>query len=263
MPMMRRGPLDRYPAEWVLRQANAHLVSGSIEFHTDAPTTFYVHDGRVYAAEIGVNLGEPDPADTPIPNEDEARARVISLLSPVLEARAGWYYHDPLGRHAGRGAWVWETASLLLETRTSTHEVQTLAAWTDREVSLTSTPAASVTLSPDAWAVVVALARKASATELRAALGWSPNRLLDALTEMDGCEVLAPAASWLPDLVATNGPGRWPTPPAELQSVPEPALAGPGGQLPPRPDLPAPPVVRADLQPKARRKIPGRRPAGS
>ena len=37
MPMMRRGPLDRYTPEWVLRQANAHQVEGSIEFNTGTP----------------------------------------------------------------------------------------------------------------------------------------------------------------------------------------------------------------------------------
>ena len=37
MPMMRRGPLARYDAEWVLRQASASASSGSVEFHTDRP----------------------------------------------------------------------------------------------------------------------------------------------------------------------------------------------------------------------------------
>ena len=58
MPMMRRGPLDRYSPEWVLRQANAHLAEGSIEFHTDRPVTLYLQGGRAYAAEEGVDLNE-------------------------------------------------------------------------------------------------------------------------------------------------------------------------------------------------------------
>ena len=192
--MMRRGPLDRYPPEWVLRQANAHNVGGSIEFHTDRPVTFYLDGGRIYAGAEGVDLADHDVGGHAIPDEDDARDRVVSLLAGVLAAGGGWYFHEPLGQHPGRGAWTWETATLLMETRAKAHEVTTLAEWADRTVALGDTPASSVTLGADAWAIVVALAGSASASELRTRLGWSPHRMLGALTEIEQRGVLDPDA---------------------------------------------------------------------
>lgn len=183
--MMRRGPLDRYPPEWVLRQANAHQVNGGIEFHTERPVTFYLEGGRIYGAEEGVDLAEQDLADRAVPDEHEARDRTVRLLVGTLQTSGGWYFHDPLGRHPGRGSWAWETATLLMETRAKAHEGDALGGWAQRPVALHRTSAASITLGADAWAVVVELAATVSATELRARLGWQPERLRDALGEID------------------------------------------------------------------------------
>ena len=255
MPMMRRGPLDRYPPEWVLRQANAHEVGGSIEFHADRPATFYLDSGRIYAAEPGVAVRE-DLSDGSIPDEDEARAQVVNLLSDVLDTEGGWYYHDPLGQHPGRGSWVWETATLLLETRTRSHEMHTLSAWADRSIVLCDSPASAITLSADAWAVVVVLAEAASSTEVRARLGWTPGRLLPALAEIEDRGVMQPEPTW-----HRAAPVAWPV--STSASTRDPTMAAPSvgtdghhtGPLAPPPVLPVPQTRR--------RKLPGRRTNGA
>jgi hypothetical protein len=216
MPMMRRGPLDRYPPEWVLRQANAHEAEGSIEFHTDQqPITLYIQGGRAYAAEVGVNLSETQLAGRPVLDEASARDQVIALLAGVLPAKAGWYFHDPLGHHPTSGAWAWETATLLMDVRSRSHEARSLSSWTGRTVAVCRTPADSITLGADAWAVVVELAGSAKASELRTRLGWSPDRIAAALAEMEDRSLLEPFHDepFQPPAPAP-APARQPPPPA-------------------------------------------------
>lgn len=227
MPMMRRGPLDRYPPEWVLRQANAHGAEGSIEFHTDRPITLYLQGGRAYAAEAGVNLTEVDLAGRPIPDEGAARDQMIALLAGVMAAESGWYFHDPLGHHPSSGAWTWETATLLMDVRARSHETRSLASWTSRTIELHETRADAIRLSADAWAVVVKLAGSAEAGDLRARLGWSPDRIGTALAEIEDLGVLAPAAEAAP--VAPAAPGF------ALPTAPVPAAGHHTGPLAPPP----------------------------
>ncbi|MGN6694424.1 MAG: hypothetical protein ACTHN0_09615 [Aquihabitans sp.] len=220
MPMMRRGPLDRYPPEWVLRQANAHEAEGSIEFHTDQqPITLYIRGGRAYAAEVGVNLSEAQLADRPVLDETRQRDQLIALLAGVLPAKAGWYFHDPLGHHPSSGVRTWETATLLMDVRSRSHETRTLASWTERTVTLCESRDDSITLGADAWAVVVKLAGSADAGELRTRLGWSPDRIAAALAEMEDRSLLAPAHDAPP---VPPAPARLPAPPP----VPVAAAAG-------------------------------------
>jgi hypothetical protein len=225
--MMRRGPLDRYPAEWVLRQAHAHRATGGIEFHTDRPLTVHVHEGHVYAACEGVgadvNLDDLSSLDEP-----EARAIVVALLGDVLGREAGWYYLDPLAHAATRGSWTWETATLLMETRAHAHEHRTLASWSDRSVELHPTVDAPITLGTDAWAVVAACATSASATALRDGLGWSPGRMLAALDELERHGVLDPApapTSATETRPAPPAPAARPAPPAPEAAAPSAAAA--------------------------------------
>jgi hypothetical protein len=192
--MMRRGPLDRYSPEWVLRQASAHQVEGSIEFHTERPMTLYLQAGRAYASEAGVDLAEQDLAERPALSEGEAREQTVSLLLDVLSASTGWYFHDPLGHHPIGGSWTWETATLLTDTRARVHETNSLAAWADRTIVLHETTDAGVSIGADAWAVVVALAGSATGTELRTQLDWSPDRVAKALAEIESQGVLKPNA---------------------------------------------------------------------
>lgn len=196
MPMMRRGPLDRYSAEWVLRQASAHGAEGSIEFHTDHPATLWFAGGRAYAAEDGVNLTEGDLAARPILTEDEARDRAVSLLTEVMGADSGWYFHDPLGQHPSRGSWAWETATLLMDTRAKAHEDRSTTTWSERTVVLDDARGDRVTLGADAWAVVVRLAGSATGQQLAERLGWSIARTASALDELEAVGVLKPMSAW-------------------------------------------------------------------
>lgn len=248
MPMMRRGPLDRYPTEWVLRQANAHRVDGSIEFNTTRPVTLFFAAGRVYAAERGADLLEADLAARPILTEQRAHDKAVDLLSEIMGATDGWYFHNPLGRHPRQGSDPWETATLLMDTRSKVHETSSLAAWSGRTVSLQETSAASVTLGPDAWAIIVALAATTDVGALRIQLGWSPDRLVSALVEIEDRGVLAPspAAGWRP-------------PPAPVAGAPRSDRdAGTGHHTGP---LAPPPTVEASVL--RRRALSGRRTAST
>lgn len=251
MPMMRRGPLDRYPPEWVLRQANAHRVEGSIEFHSDRPVTLYLAEGRIYAAERGVSLAEADLAGRPVLPEQRAREKVVSILAEVLASSSGWYFHDPLGHHPRGGAATWETATLLMDTRAKAHESNSLAAWAGRSIVLQETPAASITLGPDAWAVVVQLAGTAKASELRAQMGWSPSRLAEALSEIESRGVLDATPVWKPP----------PPPPLSATPPPPASLTAPPGDVHHTGPLPPPPPI--DDSAVRRRVLPLRRTTGS
>jgi hypothetical protein len=240
MAMMRRGPLDRYPPEWVLRQANSHQVEGSIEFNTDHPATLYFSGGRVYAAEPGVSLPESELAARPMLAEPLARDQVVRLLSQVMGSTSGWYFHDPLGQHPRQGSAPWETATLLMDIRAKSHETASLAAWTDRTVVLREGGASPITLSPDAWAIVVQLAGTAEASALRSRLGWSPDRIVSALVEIEDQGVLDAAPRWRP------------TPPVATD-------AHHTGPLAPPPTIEAP----AEGAAPRRRMLPTRRTVGS
>ena len=182
MAMMRRGPLDRYRPEWVLRQAAAQLATGAIEFHGEHPTTYFLDGGQVYAARRGVGDGSEGPEG---PDETSQRQLAVELLSRTLPVSAGWYYHDPLATHPARGAWSWDVEPLLAEARRCDRPTPTLSSWADRPVAPGPVPSTSITLDADAWAVVASLARPTSANELVSRLRWSPSRLLRALEQLD------------------------------------------------------------------------------
>lgn len=245
MSMMRRGPLDRYRPEWVLRQAATLGVTGSIEFHAGEPATFFVDGGHVYAARRGLG-DEPDGPEGP--DEASQRALAVALLARVLPMAAGWYYHDPLGRHPARGAWAWEVPSLLGEVATRDRPAPTLSSWSDRPVAPCPVPSSSITLDADAWALVTMLARPANANELLSTLRWSPSRLLRALEQLD-------------QRGALTDDGR----PAAV--VPEdPAVPSRTGPLVPPPDW-QPHDIDADAEPVGRPRrralLPLRRHAGA
>ncbi|HWJ61910.1 MAG TPA: hypothetical protein VNS19_08055 [Acidimicrobiales bacterium] len=118
MPMMRRGPLARYDAEWVLRQASASASSGSVEFHTDRPLTLYLRNGRVCHAVEGVaETGFAAEPDAVAADEAAARDQVLALVVTAMAATDGWYYLDPIGHHAVATPWDWDAASLILDAR--------------------------------------------------------------------------------------------------------------------------------------------------
>jgi hypothetical protein len=257
MPMMRRGPLDRYTPEWVLRQANAHQVEGSIEFNTGTPVTLFLSGGRVYAAERGVDLLEADLVSRPLLTETRAREKAITLLAEIMGSTTGWYFHDPLGQHPRLGSVPWETATLLMDIRARVHETSSLADWTGRSVALKESPASSVTLGADAWAVVVALAAATDVATLRSQLGWSPDRLVGALIEIEDRGALDPAPVWRPPPSAPAGSGTLPQPPRPSHH-PAPSDGHHTGPL-----APPPAVDPGTASAVRRRMLPSRRTTGT
>lgn len=214
MTMMRRGPLESYPMDWVLRQAGAHRVTGSIEIHGPRPITVYLQDGRVSYAELGVGAGEPRRrAVTTALREVEARRHVVATLAAAVDtdrpsgSGGGWYYHDPLAVPLEAGPWRWEPAGLLMDARVWAHEQQALGSWvsTDLALDLGGAPA-GVTLGPEAWAVVVALSATRSTDEVRGRLGWSAERLVAALGELGAEGALRPRVDRDPVVVAAGEP---------------------------------------------------------
>ena len=193
MSIMRRGPLDRYPAGWLLKEAAAHRIEGSIAFYSDRPVTFFLNEGLVYAAVAGV--GGDGPADeTPLGHDDEsaARAQTVLRLIDVLCSVGGWYYLDPLGRHPTHGWWSWEMDSLFVEARAKSPEATAAFVLANRRIQLNETQASPISLDPDAWAVIAALASSATAEEIRTRLEWNPARLLSALTQLNHRGALDP-----------------------------------------------------------------------
>jgi hypothetical protein len=255
MPMMRRGPLDQYPVEWVLRQAHAHRTTGSVEFHVGEPVTVYLDEGRVYAAAPGVGTDAAGWADPQAETEVEARRRTVSLLSQAIHAGDGWYFLDPFGHRPTNGTWTWELATLLMEVRSKAHEGDTLGAWSSRTIGLQETTEGHVTLGADAWAVVAALAGAASSSALRERTGWSPGRLVQALAEIERAGVLDPGAAWRP--AAGVEPDAPTTAPADLTG--RPAATAPAGHH--QGPLAPPPLV-PDASARRPRRL-GRRATGT
>jgi hypothetical protein len=183
--MMRRGPLDRYPVEWVLRQAGSSRADGCIEFHGPEPMTVFLDGGQVTAIVAGISSQDPSliVCARAATDEDTARAVSVRILSARLAARVGWYYHDPL-EHGAVAAWSWGAASLLLEARTCGREDQSLDHWDERQITVCPT-GNDMALGADAWAVVAAIAGTIPAAELRVRLGWNGTRLTTALEELD------------------------------------------------------------------------------
>src|SRR3954469_21814889 len=187
MPIMRRGPLDLYPAGRVLRDAAAQRLDGSIEFFSDRPMTVYFDEGEVYAAGTGV-AGEGAVADEAIGHDDGAlvRAETVARIVDALCSIGGWYYHDPMGRHPWRGWWAWDIDELLAEARASSPEATAAFVLANQRIHMAETRDEPITLGPDAWAVVATLTSWAAAEEIRTRLGWNPARLLKALTQLNG-----------------------------------------------------------------------------
>jgi len=183
--MMRRGPLDRYPVEWVLRQAAASQASGTVEFNGPEPMTVFLHQGSVCGVAAGVASQDPSVVARLRAAGDEARARheAVGVLATRLTARVGWYYHDSLADGDVAG-WRWRVAALLLDARVRGREDRSMVDWEGRTVSLRPT-GEGISLGADAWAVVTALAQTLPAAELRVRLGWEGSRLAAALAELD------------------------------------------------------------------------------
>ncbi|QXC59682.1 hypothetical protein KSP35_14990 [Aquihabitans sp. G128] len=189
--------------------------------------TVYLRAGRVYQAVAGVPTGNAQPhVDGDHHDERANRRRVVALVSAALADEGGWYYHDPLGRHDERGPWQWDVNGLLLDARAQVQEDRSLGRWADAGVDLAAArPDGAPTLSSEAWAVVVALADTVATTELRSRLGWSSERLVAALDDLDAAGALAPRTRRAVESIE----------PVELQRTPAPARPPTLAEAPPAP----------------------------
>jgi hypothetical protein len=300
MAMMRRGPLEQYSAEWVLRQASSTAATGSVEFHTSEPLTLYLRGGRICHGVDGVPVtGFVTGTDGEHADEAAARAQASRLVARALHATDGWYYFDPLGHHDDAGPWQWEAASLIRDARVQLQPpsppepapapapaavVAPVAPDTaapaaparsdrpdrsersDRPVRLAA-PAdgGSVTLSAESWRIVCALAAPRPATELRQSLGWSPARLDAALTELVTSGVLGdPTPASRPSAAPPEPPAAV-TAPAAARPVTPPARPPAPAARPVPPTVPPAPGARAavsvDRRSALRRLISNLKPA--
>ena len=130
----------------------------------------------------------------------------------------------------------------------------------DRRVRLVAPETGdSVTLSAESWRIVCSLVPASSTTRLRESLGWTPDRLDAALTELSAAGVLGDRPR--SGAVAATPAGPGPTPVATRASAPTPA---PSAAIPPTVP-PAPSSVRpaavADRRSALRRLISNLKPA--
>lgn len=212
--MMRKGPLDRYPAESVLREAATARVNGGIEFHGPHPVTVYLSNGEVYAIHEGVGRAEQGWSATELAVEfgDEGTelARAVELLTAVLTQREGWYYHHPLHHHPHTHGWIWEVGALLRLARDRHRAEQPIARWSTGTVQLLDEETPRTPFPADPWAVVVALAAELDAAQLRHRLGWEPDRLASALDHLEAMGLIrlpgAPVPGQVPRLTRGLSP---------------------------------------------------------
>ncbi len=179
--MMRRGPIDRYPIEWVLEQVALFEVSGTIELNTDHPATLFVRDGALCLVLAGIVEEAPDGPR----GEATARRSSVEVLAEALRAREGWYYHHALGGHRLDVPWRWEVSTLVAEAKAGVAGPAGGGRWDGARVELRAgVPVPIAALGADAWSVVVAMAAPAQADAVAARLGWPPERIGEALDEL-------------------------------------------------------------------------------
>jgi hypothetical protein len=227
MSIMRRGPLDRYLPAWVLRQAVAHGLDGSITFEQAVPTTFFLDDGSLYAAAEGADPN-PEEADGDPPDEATARAQLVRLLVDVQCRTGGTYVYEPFGHHPACGLWRWDVEDLLAASRTASSEVTAAAIYGHQRLAVRADGAGTGGLDPDARAVLATLADTATTEEVRTELGWEPSRLLGALMKLHRAELLDAVEEPQPEIPDDAGPAPSATakPPPAIHKV----LASAAGQ---------------------------------
>jgi len=299
MPMMRRGPLASYNAEWVLRQASASETSGSIEFHIEQPLTLYLRNGRVCDAAEGVAEHVAEDTGPPPPDETTARARVLDFVTKAMRATDGWYYLDPIGHHVVVTSWDWDAASLILDARIrrrasanrsaparpapaaetgpvpdsaeatppvlapvpSEPPVAAPAAAADRRVGLVVPDGEQwITVSAEAWRLTCALAQARSSVELLNSLGWAAPRLDAALTELAAAGVLD-VTDLSPAPAAEAAPAEVTAVAPDLASTREAPHAPPAPATAPTPIQAGRPKPTADRRSALRRLISNLKPA--
>lgn len=188
--MMRRGPLADYPLEGVLRTAAAERVSGSIT--TEGATvdgTIYLVGGQLCGAEIHGTAPSPGlHGDQP---DAKQMARHLEVVVAVLaEARGGWYHHDPIGTTQVHTPWQFSVEEVLAAAEQRRRSSMPVRRWALRPVRVQAPSDLGTTLERDAWHVIAALASPSVLHRVHDDLGWPPERLAEALTELERAGVL-------------------------------------------------------------------------
>lgn len=252
---MRRGPLDRYPLDAVLRTAAEEHASGSIAVEALTAGTIHLVSGAICFATLDGMALPPAFVDGRDPGRDVVRRQVEEVVAVLVECRTGWYHHDPIGAEGIEDRWRFAVPSVLDAVRHLQAETLAARPWTGRPLRLVPVDA-DVRVSADAWNVVAAIAGAATAHQARHELGWDGGRLAAALAELDAAGLLraeqaverGPAAAPPPESVpprAGTAPGPTPTPrprpavaplTARVTTTPRPlvplARAGAGGPVP-------------------------------
>lgn len=246
--MMRKGDLAEYPVDWVLRQAARERLSGGIDFHTSTPACVHVAGGDVYlavsaTAPVDSTLADhlDDVAYAAEAAAEEARLRKASVdvLVALLAETEGWYFFHPLNHHPLRGSWGWDVEDVLAEATDRRDGVTAGRRAPASDAPLELSPAVpDGPLSPDAWAVLGALAAPSPPDVVAERLGWDRARLDRVLAGLrsDGVlrgEIARPrprtAAVDLTDAVPSGAPVR------AVDGTPPMVGAGPRPLAPPRP----------------------------
>lgn len=238
--MMRKGPLERYPVDDVLRTAAAERLSGSIEVVAEVSGFLFLENGGLYLGTVDGTVPPPGVLPSGAEAPDGVRAHLVTVVTALMAQREGWYHHHqvhhPLGRHP-----MWNRRSIsveevLREAGAALEQRAGLRPWSTGVLEVASTDEATC-LEPDQWAVLGAMAHPATVYGLADRLGWPTDRVAAALDDLSHRRLLGvrdarPAAPEAPSEVS---PGRWDGP-ADLRPrrLPAPSSSAPAGGGPTR-----------------------------
>ncbi len=181
--MMRRGPLEQYAVEDILRSAATERLSGSIEVAGDVAGVLFFEGGGLYFATLD---GVAVPADVlaPAATPERRLRHLVTVTAALLPQRRGWYHHhqlhQPLGRHPVWNRRAVPVAVVLAQAVGLVERHRSLEPWADGLLAVAGVDD-PVQVDADGWAVVQAMAQPTSVYELAERLGWSSERVGVAL----------------------------------------------------------------------------------
>lgn len=188
---MRRGPLDRYPIDEVLSTAAAEGADGVIEVMASTVGRVYLTRGMIYLITID-GLADPIDVDGHVRVTQELlREHVVTGLASLLEARNGFYHHDPIGAHPGGVYWTFPVAEVLPAARSEAAGNKPLGDWANARAQAVATERPEVRLGRDAWNVLAAMTVASPVLQIRKRSGLSSERLTEVLDELQAAGLLS------------------------------------------------------------------------